>query len=161
MGCDIHIEVFVRDSKGEIKFVQRPLEYTWNQVSREYRDWSLDPRWPNWRDYATFSLLAGVRGEPGSFFIAPRGLPDFWPEDNIWKVDRDYRFGVHEREELDSGDHSHTWMTLAEIRRLPWLEYRYAPAEPQFLKVFVPMLELLERTGFSENDIIVTMGFDS
>ena len=93
MSCDIHIEVFVRDSKGEIKFVQRPLEYTWNQVSREYRDWSLDPRWPDWRDYATFSLLAGVRGEPGSFFIAPRGLPDFWPEDNIWKVDRVCRFG--------------------------------------------------------------------
>lgn len=159
MGCDIHIEVFVRH-KGNIKLVQKPLEYTWRTTGL-HQNYALDPCWPDGRDYATFSLLASVRGDPGSFFIEPRGLPDFWPEDGIWKVEDGRLIGAREQTVLDGGEHSQTWLTLAEIRRLPWLEYGCSPAEPQFLTVFVPMLELLERAGFSENDIIVTIGFDS
>lgn len=59
------------------------------------------------RDYILFSVLAGVRQEDVEPIALPRGLPE--------------DLSQAARKELeDTADHSHSWLTLAEVLAYPW-----------------------------------------
>lgn len=95
MGCDIHMIVEVRKSAKE----------PWRPVSRPgYGD----------RNYDLFAILANVRNRHGFEPIAePRGLPDDISHEDNWAMDED-------GERVWLGDHSYTWLTLAEILGFDW-----------------------------------------
>lgn len=105
MGCDIHPVVERRDPGGPWQVV--PLS--------EEADRLED------RNYRLFAVLANVRNgfgfggvETGDVIVPiskPRGLP------------KDFEQGKHDDEAADGkwlGDHSHTWVTLAELHAYPW-----------------------------------------
>ena len=152
MGCDIHI--FVQHREGDrwehVPFRPEDLD--------EYRQHPLEQR-----NYLLFAVLADVRSRDGVTPIAePRGLPD------------DIGYPVHGLEDpcdgdlyvdLEGGrkwmgDHSHSWLTLAELEAYPWdqeLPFRvtYTPT-----KVIEPTLKWLHSLGKPE-DVRLVFGFDN
>jgi len=135
MGCDIHPVIECRMDKTE-------------------------PRW-DWfatvelsRDYALFTILAGVRDhytfvDPEFKRPEPKGLPD----------------GLSWRGEENTGDHSFSWMTSAELVksaaayqkhvRYPGQTDHEAPAE---LKAIIAAMASLEESGYETR---LVFGFDS
>lgn len=109
MGCDIHLLIQVR------------RDGAWEDY-----DTGLDEHlyWQLWepRSYDTFALLADVRNDGSVTPISrPRGIPDDFECE-------DYRTSIHsrlglvgdvERNGKDLGDHSHSWVTLAELCAVP------------------------------------------
>lgn len=96
MGCDIHA-VIEKYATHSMVYEDRPDAYRyWHNAG--------DPRLG--RDYELFAVLAGVRNDRGIIPIAePRGLPD----------DTDSMFAAY-AEAYDVDGHSHSWLTLDEIR---------------------------------------------
>ncbi len=130
MGCDIHIEVEVFEtSSGRWRNVVGAVPETFHTPRfRGSKDWAAcvrNPDGPGGRNYYVFSFLAGVRrqdGLPGLF--ASRDLPQ----------DMDGDPDEESGEDLDLGEHSRTWATLAELLAAPWdievptsgeIEWRY------------------------------------
>lgn len=134
MGCDIHLAVEVRNGDGKWHRALPPEEIydSWlaKQAAKEtgdshyYRD-RVKVEWFNDRNYNLFAILAGVRN--GYDFVPisePRGLPsDLSPE--VKKLD------YMSREESESGggdndislgDHSQSWLTLAELLACDWTQ---------------------------------------
>jgi hypothetical protein len=117
MGCDIHDLVQIKRDKK------------WKTVT-------LDPVGSP-RCYNTFAMLAGVRnGDKIKPVAEPRGLP----EDLGHEIDGDHKFLVGINSEIDVkdaylgddssfwlGDHSHSWLTLAEMKayKKPEVIYDY------------------------------------
>lgn len=120
MGCDIHVRVQVRrDGQWE--------DYKWFDEAWHPGRWDNEESWPTAakaydglesRNYKKFAILAGVRNGFG-FAGIPWGKPIEHPiaEDRGWPEDftppnanDDYGY---------MGDHSFTWMTLAEILAWP------------------------------------------
>lgn len=86
MGCDIHSYAEAKNEKGK---------------------WVLIPQVKpfDWRNYTTFSFLAGVRNGMGIKPIHPRrGMPD----DASAEV-------LHENEGWMGDAHSHSWLTTEEL----------------------------------------------
>lgn len=102
MGCDIHALIERRVERFKARD-DRPASYRWLN--------SGDP--DIGRNYEMYAVLAGVRNSDDIVPIAePRGLPSF----KGWE-----RFSDGERleqmaERYDSDGHSHSWLTLAEIK---------------------------------------------
>lgn len=92
MGCDIHtslVDLWPKRDERSRYYVEMA-----NDVLRN-------------RNYRLFSVLAGVRGDGTDEFIAPRGLPEWWNKP----------FDEHEeRTGANCGDHSHSWLTIPELR---------------------------------------------
>jgi hypothetical protein len=112
VGTDIHAYVEVQDDRGWQK-VGAVFDNPDYRPESPLSDWNM-PRTDHpirWRDYALFSILAGVRNRAGIVPIAkPRDLPpDVSPE--VRRLS----------EKFDDG-HSHSWLLLSEI--LGW-EYGF------------------------------------
>jgi hypothetical protein len=113
MGCDIHMVAQVRDG-STWKTQKFPNKY--------FGEWDdepeLSPRFYNDRNYDAFAILANVRNGSGfagcdtgdgfEFLSDGRGFPDGF------EVTGDSHGG------LWMGDHSFTWLTLAELESCDW-----------------------------------------
>jgi hypothetical protein len=114
MGCDIHLQVQRRNSKGKWKTVEKlpARACSWcSGTGKNKRDESCfscsgtgtDTTPYDDRNYTTFGVLAGVRNYDVTPIAHARGLPDGMDNDS------DYY-----------GDHSFTWLTLAELLAHDW-----------------------------------------
>lgn len=112
MGTDIHMLVERKvDGNWESADKWSKCEYTGKQVVA-YGDQIFKDR-----NYALFSILAGVRngygfagtdtGDEVTPISEPRGVPDDISPDGA---------------EMWIGDHSHSWLTLAEIMAYDWTQ---------------------------------------
>lgn len=154
MGCDIHLIVQARrDGAWEDVVLNIDDEPGYRWVDEDSYDSFWEPR-----SYATFALLAGVRHDTADGLIPiskPRGLPDdFECEDSrtMWGQGQ-YRslIGDVERNGKDLGEHSHSWVTLAELKAVPADQLWALP------EAWIPELE---KYG-APNDVRLVFGFDS
>lgn len=183
MGCDIHIEVFAKVKKRaedgpDIVRIPPPPEWLWEDKSCYLDIQAAFPSWPRIRCYAAFGVLAGVRGDSNPPY-PPRGLPDFllphgkevtyegWAQtprkeiEYIWsqRIDWDQFIDVR----LDLGDHTRSWLTLDELKRIDW-NHKYDDEKKTTLlwpaTILIPMLEKIAAYRDVE-EIYVVFGFDS
>lgn len=151
MGCDIHLIVQARrDGAWEDVVLNLDEDIDW--TSDEDSFW--EPR-----SYATFALLAGVRHDTADSLIPisrPRGLPDdFECDDHRIRIASGpsvgRRIGDVERNGKDLGEHSHSWVTLAELKAVPEGQQWALP------EAWIPELE---KYG-APDDVRLVFGFDS
>lgn len=155
MGCDIHPVVQVR--KGD---KWETVDLTTGPMRRDDPDPQYHYPLIESRSYAVFSALGNVRnfwGEDGEtkmpFIQNRRGYPaDF-------EVDDDYhphgqRYG---RPGMFMGDHSHGWVTLAELEAYPWADNPMPESVAWFARDILPWL----RTLGAPEDVRMVFGFDS
>lgn len=118
MGCDIHMIVQVRDGESwrtvEVPNLdyKKDSKYSFQREEVRYRGYSD-------RNYDAFAILANVRNgtgvagcDTGDGFepiAEPRGFPKDFALDS-----EDDHCGVW------MGDHSHSWLTLAELEACDW-----------------------------------------
>lgn len=148
MGCDIHLIVQARRD-GKWEDVELNLDGT-NEYNESF--------WES-QSYATFAVLAAVRNWPESGLTpisTPRGLPDdFECQDDRVPSRRRFNLGALvgdvERNGKDLGEHSHSWVTLAELKAVPE-DQRWALPEG-----WIPELE---KYG-APDDVRLVFGFDS
>lgn len=159
MGCDIHLMAEVRHRYVDASKKPEEKREFWSWVAPAPEDrrepfnsnrhdahahlWHV-AEWYSGRSYALFGILAGVRSDEEPI-VEPRGLP----EDMSHEV-------KHASEECDFfwlGDHSFSWLTLAEL-----LEHRQriAKVSPEFDKV----ITALQKVGPPE-DVRIVFGFDN
>jgi len=128
MGCDIHLQVEKRVN-GRWERVEKlpPRTCSWCDGLGHYPDrpqvrcyWCVETQNSNGQDflpyhdrnYTVFSVLAGVRNDGYVKPISePRGLPD---DATHSKVEPEYEYG----------DHSFSWLTLAELLSYDWEQER-------------------------------------
>lgn len=147
MGCDIHLIVQARrDGAWEDVVLNLDAPIDWDDYTESF--WEA-------RSYATFALLADVRNHDGRVqpIAGPRGLPDdFECDDARWKVGNDGNLvGDVERNGKDLGEHSHSWVTLAELKAVPADQLWALP------DTWIPELE---KYG-APDDVRLVFGFDS
>lgn len=135
MGCDIHMFIERRDESGKWQFVDNRVEKVascpvCDGTGKLPNDGSW--RWPgeecfrckgagycrdpyHSRNYDLFGMLADVRnGTWGTRFVPicqPKGLPDDISQFLRGEMDDDY---------LWLGDHSFSWLTVAELLAYDW-----------------------------------------
>lgn len=101
MGTDIHTVAQIKDRNGK-----------WETVAENIAN--------EWRSYHSYAVLANLRnghgfagsdtGEEWEYISEPRGFPDDFEETNYEHI---YGFDKHKKW---MGDHSHSWVTLKEIK---------------------------------------------
>ena len=109
MGCDIHL------------VVQRRVDGSWEDVDLGLGE---EEMWDFWeaRSYDTFALLADVRNDGTITPISkPRGIPSDFDCDDYRRPSERWGqlIGDVEHNGKDLGEHSHSWVTLAEILAAP------------------------------------------
>lgn len=107
MGCDIHCYV-ERKEDGAWILVSPSIPDRYEPgamtVERIYRE----------RNYDTFAILADVRnGSDFNIIAAPRGMPEDMSAGLLAAIDEDRAY---------LGDHSFSWLTLAEILAFDWTQ---------------------------------------
>ena len=142
MGADIHAVVQVRDG-DTWKIVNTPAE----MLDCGEAPWEL-------RNYTLFGVLAGVRDHDVTPIAEPRGLPDDLEIDP--DSDRaDPCLGGHWL-----GEHSHSWVTVAELAAYD-LSEQYAPwgtvGDASGIPRWLPYLLSLGKP----EDVRLVFGFDS
>jgi hypothetical protein len=151
MGCDIHL------------IVQARRDGVWEDVvlnldgEVEYDEFN-DSFWES-QSYATFAVLANVRNDPAwdiTPISTPRGLPDdFECRDDrtpsMRPIEAGRLIGDVERNGNDLGEHSHSWVTLAELKAVP---------EDQQWALPDTWIPELEKFG-APDDVRLVFGFDS
>jgi hypothetical protein len=151
MGCDIHLIVQARrDGVWEDVVLNLDEEVEYDEFN--------DSFWES-QSYATFALLADVRNDPADGITpisTPRGLPDdFECQDDrrpsTRPIEAGRLIGDVERNGKDLGEHSHSWVTLAELKAVP-ADQRWALPE-----AWIPELE---KFG-APDDVRLVFGFDS
>ena len=143
MGCDIHL------------VVQRRVAGAWEDVPLDYdrEDYEGDSFWEP-RSYATFAVLAGVRNDPrwGITPISrPRGVPADFECDDFRVLRNGCWIGDVEHNGIDLGEHSHSWVTLAELLAVH-PDQRWA-----LIGAWFPELESFG----APDDVRLVFGFDS
>lgn len=153
MGCDIHLLIQAR--RDEVwEDVILNLD---DEIEEGERDDYGDTFWEP-GSYATFAVLADVRNDD-DWHIAPistpRGIPDDFECEDYRIADETpgpaRLIGDVERNGKDLGEHSHSWVTLAELKAVPE-DQRWALPE-----AWIPELE---KFG-APDDVRLVFGFDS
>lgn len=149
MGCDIHPVVQVR--KGSTWVDAEGWDDRYGHKNYGPRE-SPDGEWDvlSRRNYAVFSVLAGVRNRGDVVPISdPRGLPEGF------EINEDYS----RANGFWMGDHSYSWVTLRELLEYPWEELPKDEREHcgLFRKAILPWMETLG----APDDVRVVFGFDS
>lgn len=128
MGCDIHLAVEVRRGGKWQREAIVPEQFRdpWfvEQAAKNpgsfYEKWA-ERQWYHDRNYEVFAVLADVRNNGHITPISePRGLPDDMDEATR-RLHYEYR-GEDDggEDDIDLGDHSFSWLTLAELQAYPW-----------------------------------------
>ena len=131
MGCDIHMVVQVRRD-GAWETVKVPnLDYkegslnSWEQVAESFRGYSD-------RNYNVFAMLADVQnghgfagcdtGDGFTPIAEPRGFPEDFELSYIDEEgnESDRRRAPEYHQGVWMGEHSYTWVTLAELKNYSW-----------------------------------------
>lgn len=124
MGCDIHIQLEVRDYEThKWRHVPGPFScYICNETGRKKDGdpchWCDGKGFSNYlfhdRRYHLFGILAGVRSDVFPPIVTPRGFPKNLTAELKDAIDdsKDEYFYI--------GDHSHSWLTLAELEQYDW-----------------------------------------
>lgn len=113
MGCDIHLFV-ERKVDGKWISADKWTPYPYREEGDVKQFWvAYDDRFYRDRNYDLFGMLANVRngvwGDGFNPIAAPKGLPcDVSPE-----VKREYS-------DWGEDGHSHSWLTLAELKAYDW-----------------------------------------
>jgi hypothetical protein len=129
MGADIHVVIQTMNSMGE-----------WTTV---YSDIDIG------RDYALFSALANVRGSGGS---DPKGLPI----DLIYEKVDDYSIYTGGKY---LGDHSHSYQTLAELKKI---RKKMDPYTTGSITQLIRFMKAIKRFNRIDNEAVrIVYGFDS
>lgn len=144
MGCDIHTSLVEYDPK-------------WNSY------YSLGDNFLRDRNYRLFAHLAGVRNYhepvvPDGEFIPPRGLPSWWQKrDVVMAGNGDGPEGC------EHGDHSFSWLTLAELRAVADKFEKRIPDEPGTPKAIRAICDYAEVAGFAREGLqkFFVFSFDS
>ena len=150
MGCDIHTYKEKRQNGAWVSCD------TW-EISKEYED---DPAryeraWPyptyHSRNYVQFGLMAGVRWS-SPHTVQPKGAPD----DASMEVQR-------EIEQWDCDGHSHSWLTLREMKELAAkvLVSRTDENHSHALEGLNNLIQSVDEEGVSPDDIRVVFFFDN
>jgi hypothetical protein len=117
MGCDIHVRIQRLNGAGweDVSFATY-LDRQYPELSRPVDDsWPTAPPQLTARNYDTFGILANVRNGRG---FAGCKTGDGWPS---IAPDRGLPSGINaEDDDQWLGDHSFTWMTLAELQAFHW-----------------------------------------
>lgn len=139
MGCDIHVLVQKRDHDCWLTVEPGPS--------------LMDDGYPVYEDRSevTFGMLAGVRNDTLPPISEPKGIPDDLRERTV--STRDWGGGPSGDLDVDDkylGNHSHSWLTLAEIDA-------YGPPDGTTI---APLLTWMRTLGFPE-DVRIVFGFDN
>lgn len=127
MGCDIHLAVEVRKNGVWERRLPPPEArdpwYVKQAAERDADKWAKkrsEVEWYHDRNYEVFAILAGVRNYNNVTPISePRGLPDdVSPE--VARLNYDHPEYDEDGDDVSLGDHSHSWLTLAELLAYPW-----------------------------------------
>lgn len=125
MGCDIHLAVEVRRNGRWQREAIVPeafrdpyyVEQAAKSLSSYYTKWA-ERQWYHDRNYEVFAILANVRNYG---YIAPISEPRGLPEDmDLETAKLSYEHPDHDEDDIDLGDHSMSWLTLAELQAYPW-----------------------------------------
>ena len=138
MGCDIHLAVEVRGGDGAWHRVHPPpearspwlVEQAAKPAADEWYRTRAERVWYDTRNYDAFAILAGVCNgsgfagiQTGQGFVPiaePRGLPgDMSPEVSALADPPE------DSNDVWLGDHSHSWLTLAELEACDWARTAY------------------------------------
>lgn len=130
MGCDIHLAVEVQNGDGKWERALPPPEacdpWLAKQAAEQPDDRYYTERarvtWFHDRNYNLFAILAGVRnGYDLESISEPRGLPDDLSLE-LRKLNYDDPLYVESEDsnDISLGDHSQSWLTLAELLAFDW-----------------------------------------
>ncbi len=127
MGCDIHLAVEVRrDGQWHRALPPEHVRSPWLvEYAAENPDnaWAVEHArvvWYDSRNYNVFAVLANVRNDGFIKPIAePRGLPDDM-SDEVARLDGEHPAHDYGSHDVSLGDHSQSWLTLAELQAYPW-----------------------------------------
>lgn len=139
MGCDIHLYVeYKRTVNGKEQWLNgdyfKSNPYHKDEGEREYEKVKLD----HGRNYQLFSTLAGVRDytEKVTPVSEPKGIPEDASE-----------FVREENERWQGDGHTHSWLTLAEMR-----EYQKQKPVMHYTGLLAPIdLIAFDTTGKTPN----------
>jgi len=131
MGCDIHLYLEKKNNQGVWEHYPIPLEDL-----------------PDNRNYQVFALLAGVRGRVKKTYFARRGIPE----------DTSYRDPLLNESLVEDdipylGEHSFTFASIKELKKVKWDEAEFSDQWPLFLEKHFPDSE--------NDDVRMLIGFDS
>lgn len=166
MGCDIHLmaekKVFHVDDKDKEKgvwinidkWVVNETRFRYSSEGEKYPTMTItyDDRFYKGRNYNLFTALAGVRSfefdNAPPIISEPKGFPkDASPqvksENKRWKGD----------------GHSHSWLTLSEIKAFDWSAYGETCDE--FRIVTVGKLEKAKSHYNTDEEIRIVFWFDN
>lgn len=178
MGCDIHMIAEVRRSYDVRHFGNDTTEtqFYWERIypapsEREpyYVEHAAEEEahgafwgwahahailgWYHERNYRLFGVLAGVRGD-GKPIAEPRGYPDDLSAEGKHWAGMFNAQCVGECVDIGPGDHSFSWLTVAELQAH---EPRLREADPDFAERVIPALA---KRG-KPDDVRIVFGFDS
>lgn len=126
MGCDIHLAVEVRRN-GKWERALPPVHardpYYAKEAAQGSGTWAARHAEVEWycdRNYRVFAVLADVRNTGEIVPIAEaRGLPDDM-SDEVARLDYEHPEHDADSDDVSLGDHSQSWLTLAELQAYPW-----------------------------------------
>lgn len=135
MGCDIHI------------YCEKKVKGKWERYEH---DSHIDP---TERNYDVFGFLCGVRcliPKKGYNHIGDRGIP----EDTSYKENR--CLDGSEGEYTYLGEHSFTWATVKELKKLPWSKQEDYVRRSAFCRWLADAFPDMRNDG-----VRILIGFDS
>ena len=161
MGCDIHIEVLLRN-ESKVYRVAAPPRWMSNDYKSPWTAYSHS--WPEERDYAVFGKFAdGVRGWHGNF--PPRGVPDWVPQKTINRYEEWMAISEQCWDEglvnLDLGDHTRSWLSMDEYFSIDWTSTYDGETVVEWPETrLTPLLKRLCEI-FGKENLFLVFGFDS
>lgn len=124
MGCDIHVVIERQEEDGWHEVVYQSAPY--DSIGEKTLDgFSVAPQDFTSRNYDLFGILANVRNGSGFAGITTgEGWPSIAPERGLPEGFEAEAISPNPRYPEDGarylGDHSHTWLTLDELKAFPW-----------------------------------------
>lgn len=123
MGCDIHAAIERRDG-------------THRQHGVDAECWRFVAPLELGRNYHLFGILAGVREHRHPQITPQRGLPT-----DVDRASRTREEDINDDSYQDFGDHSFSWLTLAELRAYDW-------EQPLSMSGCIPLRDVDRRDAF-------------
>ncbi len=143
MGCDIHLYLEARRTKGS--FLRRllfPKNKEWGKVGP-------DPIYTRGRNYALFKALCGVRSRTDFTLCVslPKGIPpdmSIEMRETMKELEKNYTL------------HHHSYNTLRELKEFDWEAYGES-----MVWFFFEVIPKIEAVGGKDTDVRIVYFFDN